>query len=109
MPEMTAKYRLLKPLETEAVDVSVINNNMDKIDTQMFLNEARIKELFNMIANEYDSSLTYNKGEYCIYSGKLFKCISAVVEPEGFDSTKWEETTILKEILLLISQESGTT
>jgi len=35
MPETTPKYGLKKPLINETADISVLNENMDKIDTAL--------------------------------------------------------------------------
>lgn len=51
-----------------------------------------------LIADEYDSTATYAQGDYCIYSGKLYKCTTAVITAEAFDPEKWTTTTIMAEI-----------
>ena len=49
------------------------------------------------IPDEYDSSETYEEGEYCIESNKLYRAIKQTLAG-GFDATYWEETTVLAEI-----------
>ena len=49
--------------------------------------------------DEYSPLLTYKVGDYCIYNGKLWRCIQAVETPGVFDNTKWTITTVTQEIL----------
>ena len=47
-----------------------------------------------MISDEYNSAVTYAKGNLCIYSGKVYE---AIKETTGtWDATAWEETTLAK-------------
>ena len=51
------------------------------------------------IAPEYDEDAgTYQVDDYCIESGQLYKCNTAISTPEVFDSSKWDSTTIMQEI-----------
>lgn len=50
------------------------------------------------IADDYDSTSTYAQGEYTIYAGTLYKCISAVSSAENFDPTKWDAVLIMDEV-----------
>lgn len=51
-----------------------------------------------IIASVYDNTATYEVGDYVIESKKLYKCITAVTEPEEFNSEKWEITKVGNEI-----------
>jgi len=42
-----------------------------------------------VIANKYSSERTYAVGEYVIQESLLYRCITAIDEPEEFDSEKW--------------------
>lgn len=39
----------------------------------------------------YSDQLTYAVGDYVFYNDTLYVCITAVTEPETFDSEKWDE------------------
>lgn len=52
----------------------------------------------NNFSDAYDSSLTYNVGDYCIYDDKLRKCKTEITTAESFDSNKWENVNITSEI-----------
>lgn len=54
--------------------------------------------VYNLIANKYSSDSTYNIGDYCIYDYKLYKCNTQISVGEDFDSTKWDQTTIMAEL-----------
>lgn len=47
----TTNYGLKKPDGTDAVDIAIINENMDNIDTTMKNNEKQIKVLAGQIEN----------------------------------------------------------
>lgn len=73
---------------------------MRVVDTIQMPNEnepysIRDKNVYTLIADEYDSSKTYDLGDYCIYDYTLYKCFIAVTNPEDFDSTKWERKTLI--------------
>ena len=57
-----------------------------------------LNEVVENIADEYDNTLTYKVGDYCIYENKLYKCITEITTPESFDSSKWESVRIVDEI-----------
>ena len=52
----------------------------------------------DLISDKYSYSKTYAVGDYCIQDDILYKCITAVGTAEEFDSSKWEVTTVVKEI-----------
>ena len=56
------------------------------------------KEIEKNIEDAYSNEKTYNIGDYCIYKKRIYKCNTAIIEPEEFDSTKWNVTTIASEL-----------
>ena len=57
-----------------------------------------INELFVYalnIANEYDSSSTYDEGDFVIYEGALYKCTTAITVAEAWNSAHWTSTLIV--------------
>lgn len=46
---------------------------------------------------EYSINKTYAVDDYCIYNGKLWRCIVAVTTPTPFDTAYWTETTVYQE------------
>lgn len=57
----------------------------------------------DMISDKYNSSLTYSSGDYCIYNGKFYKCITSILTPEEWTPSKWAETKIGTEISALMA------
>lgn len=51
----------------------------------------------DVLANEYDSTITYDVGSFCIYNNLLYRCITAVTVAEQFNSAKWVVTKVLAE------------
>lgn len=41
-------------------------------------------------APTYDSTTTYDVGAHVVYDGKEYRCITAVLTAEAFDSSKWD-------------------
>lgn len=50
------------------------------------------------IASEYDSTATYEVGEYVTYNNDLYKCIEAITVPESFTVERWKHCYIMEEI-----------
>lgn len=51
----------------------------------------------DMISDAYDSTHTYNVGDYCIYNNVLYKCNTASTIGT-WDSSKWDAVTVGNEI-----------
>ena len=57
--------------------------------------------LFDMVANmadDYDSTATYNFGDYAIYNGTLYKCAYTISTPADFTPTHWQSVLVMDEI-----------
>ena len=100
MPKSTTNYNLMKPLKTESVDVAVLNENFDKIDTAIKINETNILNVCNMIANSYNDKELYSIGDMCIHDYKLYKCIVSIEVAEPFTLEHWAQTNIFNELIL---------
>ena len=92
MSTRTTYYNLTKPDADEHVLRTVINQNYDAIDLQMHANAEAAKEAAAISADEYDTTATYNPGDFCIYQNTLYKCSATTTG--AFDPTKWTATTI---------------
>ncbi len=47
---------------------------------------------------EYQSDHTYAIGDYCIYDSVMYRCVSDITVSGEWDSSKWETTTVAKEL-----------
>lgn len=56
------------------------------------------------LADEYDNTATYNRGDYCRVGGKLYRCIIAITVAESFTSWKWEQITDVSGIVVPIEK-----
>ena len=92
MSTRTTYYNLTKPDADEHVLRTVINQNYDAIDLQMHANAQAAQEAAEISADEYDTTATYNPGDFCIYQNTLYKCNATTTG--DFDQTKWTATTI---------------
>lgn len=71
------------------------NTNLNHIEQGIYDNDTAITKTTNVIGyDEYDSTSTYNVGDYCIYNNMLFKCLVAISTPEEFNSNHWDATSI---------------
>ena len=52
------------------------------------------------IGDEFNSSLTYVVGDFCIYNNTLYKCTTAINTAGEWDESKWEATTVATELSL---------
>lgn len=57
-------------------------------------NAVNDKTNISAIADIYDNTATYAVGDYVMYQGALYKCITAVETAEDFDSSKWQGGTV---------------
>lgn len=67
-------------------------------------NAAAIDATQDMIGDVYDSTHTYNVGDYCIHENALYKCKTASTTGT-WDPSKWDSITVANEILALKSKE----
>ena len=51
-----------------------------------------------IIADNYSNTSTYLVGAYVIYEGLLYRCITAIDEPEEFNPVKWEQVKLANEV-----------
>ena len=49
-------------------------------------------------AAEYSATATYAIGDYCTHDGKLYRCTTAITEPEDWTEAHWTETTVGSEL-----------
>ena len=61
----------------------------------------------NLLAANYDATKLYAVGEYVIYSGGLYRCISAITTAEAWTSGHWTSVTVGKDTSALKSAFSG--
>jgi hypothetical protein len=54
--------------------------------------------VYNMVANAYDATQTYEIGDYVIYDKYLYQCSTAISSPEAWNSAHWTEVTIGDEL-----------
>ena len=80
-----AAGHLQQEIDTIQSSVDEINDRLDNLD-------------MSAVSDAYNSALTYEVDEYCIYNNTLYECITAVTVPEVFDSTKWRATNVGAEL-----------
>lgn len=59
-----------------------------------------------LISDEYNSILTYNVGDFCIYNNQLYKCNTQITTPENWTAAHWTLTTIGDELKSLEEDSS---
>ena len=47
---------------------------------------------------DYDNTATYQKGDYCMYQGALYVANQDINTAEEFDSSHWDETSVINEL-----------
>lgn len=50
------------------------------------------------IAADFDTTATYEVGDYVIYNGLLYKCTTAVETAGAWDSSDWTQTVVTDEL-----------
>lgn len=91
MASYTPNLNLYKPDDSDNYEDfrEGFNENMDKLD-QGGGNQN--------IATDYGDTQTYAVGDYVIYDGLLYKCVTAVTTAETFDPTKWTHVVVTDEM-----------
>ena len=51
-----------------------------------------------IVADRYSAEQTYAVGDYAIHNELLYKCITAIDEPEEFDAEKWVQVKLADEV-----------
>lgn len=74
-------------------------NNLDTDEQDIFgaINEVNAKAM--NIAEEYDETASYSKGDYCIYQNATYRCIKASETTTGtFVAADWTQIKVLAEV-----------
>ena len=58
--------------------------------------QAAINVVTHDIADFWNSTTSYNPGDYCIYSNSLYKCLDSTTG--AWDSIKWEQVNVMSQI-----------
>lgn len=54
--------------------------------------------VYGIIADDYDATSTYSKGDYAIYNKKLYRAAVDISTPEEFTAAHWTEVTVTDEL-----------
>lgn len=82
--------------ETKQISKEDLFSDTDASITQLEEDlKTRTDEMIGV--EEYSDSVDYDVGEYCIHENKLYICVTAVTA-EVWDSTKWEQTSVINRI-----------
>lgn len=76
---------------------TAIGNNATAI-AQAVGNISGVSQLAYTIANVYDSTATYDVGDYAINANTLYKCTTAIAVGETFDPSKWTSVKVMDEM-----------
>lgn len=79
---------------------------MPNLDKDFYLDKQGLRQLVNeletnIVASEYDTTVSYTVGQYCVYENNFYRCTTATTGT--WDSTAWVKVIIGDEL----SQSSG--
>ena len=74
----------------------VVSQFNTKLSTKANASTVSAKADLSIIAPAYDNKSTYKVDDVVVYGGKLYVCTTEVDKEEDFDSTKWQETTLVE-------------
>jgi hypothetical protein len=80
-----------------AIDIAAVTVTANSAD-------AKAAGAVSDFADAYDSTSTYNVGDFVIYNNILYRCITTITVPESFDGTHWARTTV-EEIITQINSD----
>lgn len=89
---------------------------MPNLDSNYYLDKEGLRTFIsefenNVIAEDYDSSATYDLDSYCIHNNTLYKCTTAISTAEAWNSAHWSLVLIgdeLKSKMVVLSYGSST-
>ena len=88
---------LVKPFRgIEATESTTEMNIFDQAVAEAM--EQIDSSLDDIVAEDYNSTSTYDKGEYCLYDGKLYVCSTAITTAEAWNSSHWTAVTVGEEL-----------
>lgn len=93
MATQTTHYNLIKPASADRVYVGDLNDNSDTIDGYLFQANERVDQM----ADDYNTSSTYNTDDYVRRENYLYKCKEDGVTG-NWDVSKWDRVKIMDEI-----------
>lgn len=86
----TSNYNFNLPAGVDDAAVTPLNQNFTMIDTYL-------KSNLNQMAEDYDSTKTYNTDDIVAHDNAIYKCLDDGVTGD-WDSTKWDATTLGEEV-----------
>lgn len=63
-------------------------------DPKDLVTKEYVDDVSDMIADEYSDSSTYNVGDYCIYNGDLYRCVTAITVSEAWNDLHWVQVQL---------------
>lgn len=92
---LTIDQILLKEI---AANTAGQSGDITELEEKVAANASAIEATQDMISDAYDSTHTYNVGDYCIYENALYKCNTDIATGEAFTPAKWDVTTVAGEL-----------
>lgn len=79
---------------------------MPNLDKDFYLDKQGLRQLINeletnIVALEYDTTVSYTVGQYCVYENNFYRCTTATTG--AWDSTAWVKIVISDEIPVIHS------
>lgn len=59
---------------------------------------SEVGKFMRSVAEEYDTTATYEVGDYCLYNNVIYRCTTAVGTPGAFNSAQWLAVSIANEL-----------
>ena len=98
-----------RTIETAAAEASWVSNNWTQVSLTGALEETK-EEVNNIVdrntanlAEEYDSTQTYDVGNYVLHNNSIWRCSTAITTPETWTPQHWSLTFIGRELQIIIS------
>ncbi len=90
------------PITVDGKSYTAVAGDMVSYESKEFVFSGTIWQEFGdlsgilrIIGNTYDSTTTYEVGDYTIYESKLYICTTAITTPEVWNGLHWQQTSII--------------
>ena len=87
-PESSAQY--IREYDIKTIISNLPNVTITSTPSVLVSRE----ELNNVVAPEYNSKSTYTRGDFVVYSGRLYRCLENITTAEPFNHAHWDDHTV---------------
>lgn len=112
LPELTLLVERVESAASSVLDMQVVANTLPAGSQATYSYDEELNKAtfgipqgeagggaVGVVALAYDSSKTYNVGEYAIHGGSLYRCVNEIATAEEFTASNWAEIVLSSDLI----------